>query len=45
LALSLSVRAVLSSSLDAVDNEVMMARKRSLASAMAVLRICRLEPK
>ena len=38
-ALSLSARAVFSSSLEAVDSEVMMIRKRSLASAMVFLRI------
>src|SRR4051812_29568437 len=44
-ALSLSARAVPSSSLEADDSEVMMARKRLLASVMASLRSARLEPK
>jgi hypothetical protein len=37
-ALSLSARAVRSSSLEAVISDAMMARKRSLASAIASLR-------
>ena len=44
-ALSLSERAVPSSSLEALDSEVMMARNLSLAAAMAFFRIWRLEPK